>query len=127
MLCWVGSTIAVYLIYSCNYLKEPSRSNFWRHCCLAQLQTILQIETILFDILSTFIIRRTPHIYSYFHYCYCKLLTTTLYIKSESTEFYCEQKCKSAAAIAKSQSGIAFKSITDPPSSFSSLKMTETC
>ena len=50
-----------------------------------------------------------------------------LYIKSESTEFYCEQKCKSAAAIAKAQSGIAFKSITDPPSSFSSLKMTETC
>ena len=53
--------------------------------------------------------------------------TVALYIKSESTEFYCEQKCKSAAAIAKAQSGIAFKSITDPPSSFSSLKMTETC
>ena len=44
-----------------------------------------------------------------------------------SVSVYCEQKCKSAAAIAKAQSGIAFKSITDPPSSFSSLKMTETC
>ena len=52
---------------------------------------------------------------------------TALYIKSESTKFYCEQKCKSAAAIAKAQSGIAFKSITDPPTSFSSSKMTETC
>ena len=58
---------------------------------------------------------------------FCEGNYIPLYIKSESTEFYCEQKCKSAAAIAKAQSGIAFKSITDPPSSFSSLKMTETC